>query len=239
MLHGRSLGSDIDFWVANRDVSCVKRKMHDGRSFWEQLGAIRLPWEAWCLFRILPKKVDNCVCVILVKIMFYTCACIYHSWKKKEHLISWKCILLWHVLFCQHELSILLANGLWDKNEKEKWFCHLLWLRFSSFIFYFYLLLMLLCMIWNVLHLLSVCGCAGIKIWRAEREWGEENALDGCQTCLFSSFLFWFSFISPLFFTRPVCLSVCSGLFVHLYMSSSDVHPCPYHCTFLSCDEVS
>lgn len=142
---------------------------------------------------------------------------------------------------CQHELGFQLQMALEIRYTMLSPFALALDFKIT-FSFYIYVLLKLLCMVSNVLHSsLSVCGCVGLKIWRAEREWTcEENAIDSCRSLsfLFLIFLLVLLHLSPLFFTRPVCLSlpVCVSPYALAFLLS--IPPPIYLSISLSCDVV-
>lgn len=102
--------------------------------------------------------------------MFYTRACIYHSWEKIKttpNLMEVPFVVTFS--FCQHELRDYLQMA-YVGGQNTICFCHLLW---SAFLIFVILLLATEApFAWYGMSctLLSVCGCAGIKIWRAKRE---------------------------------------------------------------------
>lgn len=165
---------------------------------------------------------------------------------EKEHQISWKCILLWHLFFlffflyilCQHELGFQLQMALEIKYTMLSPFA--LALDFKSRFYLFLFLLATKALLHGLecpaLFSVSVCGCAELKIWRAEKEWtSEENAIDSCRSLSFPYyyyFLLVLLHLSPLF-SHQASLSVCLSQFVSPYAPASLLSiPPPYFCPF-------
>lgn len=177
---------------------------------------------------------------------------------KKEHQISWKCILLWHVsffyfifLYVCFNLSawawISVANGLGDEITATC-FCHLLWLLIlnhasdsdltdccSSSAW-----------VWNVLHS-SLCLCVGVRIdfilfgkknWRVKKEVKRMPQIAVVPSPVLFLMLR-FSFISFVSFSpsQSVCVSVCLCLHTHVFSYTPPPH-FTVHFPVLRCSQV-
>lgn len=109
--------------------------------------------------------------------MFYTCACIYHSWIKsilnytQSHGNAFCC----DFFFVSMSSGITCKWPMWGKTRQYA-------LPFALICFSIFIILLLATeapFAWYGMSctLLSVCGCARIKIWRAKRE-NEEKRVD-------------------------------------------------------------
>lgn len=145
----------------------------------------------------------------------------------------------------------------WPWGSNTPCVCHLLWLLILNHAFLLFILFLLATkaplhgLECPALFSVSVCGCAELEIWRAEREWTcEENALSFPLLSYF--FCFWFSSISLLSFSpgqsvclsHPVCVSPYAPAFLlsappplvslSISLSSSDVVGCHWTSLILS-----
>lgn len=147
----------------------------------------------------------------------------------------------------------------WPWRSKTPCFCHLLWLLILNHAFIYFLIYLsfstcyssYFCMVLTVLHSsvsVSVCGCAELKRWRAEKDWtSDKYAIDSCHSLIFFFFLLFLVLLHrspPLFFTRPVCLSIGLSLFVSLSAPASllSIPPSPHvsvHFPVLGCSQVA
>lgn len=147
----------------------------------------------------------------------YTHTCIHHCWK--EHQISRKCILLWHLLLFVSMSSDFSCKWRWRSNTPC--LCHLLWLLNSRFIFWLATKAPLHA--WSLKSCTPLCLCVGgeeLKIWRTERECKQLFPL----LSMFPFFLLVLLHLSPLFFTRPVCTSVSQSVSPPAFLLSIPPH---------------
>lgn len=152
-----------------------------------QLKGMRLPWEVWCHFLMLQKKltVKFQTCEMdgkknkkIKKMLFCLHTHLHPPLLKKNtrsHGSAFCCDILFFFFYLSAWAQISVANGLGDQTDHD--FCHLLWLLILKSRFSFFLFLFLLATKASLhgrdcpaLLSVSVCGCAELEIWRAERE---------------------------------------------------------------------
>lgn len=151
----------------------VDRVMHDGGIFRGQFFGNETAVRSVVSFLML-QKADSLISDVrdgwLKKKKFWLHTHFHPPLLKKEHQISWKCILLWHLFvfliyfYLSAWAQISAANGLGDQIHHAFAICSGSWFKATHFffLFYFYLLLKLLCMVLNVLHS-SLSLCVGVQ----------------------------------------------------------------------------